>query len=433
MKYLILSELNRNYFLFLSYFIISIIQEIVKIHRTLGKDIIFTFNRYYIYTLSDFLSIIPVIIIIKRSKGISESNKENVELNITKTSTSIKYIYTDTNQKRIKRIFKLLILTSFFEFLGKYINITYEIIVLTTNFAIKKVSINSSILFNIISKYILTMLILHLPIYKHHYLSLIINLIFLIGFIIYDIINISEARSYIFVVMKITSVILFSVEDVYAKLLLSFDSISPYSYLLYRGIFVNILAVLYSIAFIFVKIPDENGIKSCIFTRFWKAYENKLSILLNIISFFNEYLYNLNVFLIIDKFSPIHFIIAHAIGNIGSLLISIVFSKIEVGEFFIRLGIHFILFLSALIYNEFIILNFCGFEKHTKLFLLKESNRDLEQIINNNDNENDLFSEDENINKNEIINDERNSINDSKELNIVESNISEFRESNINK
>ena len=86
-----------------------------------------------------------------------------------------------------------------------------------------------------------------------------------------------------------------------------------------------------------------------------------------------------------------------------------------------------------MIYNEFIILNFCGFEKHTKLFLLKESNRDLEQIINNNDNENDLFSEDENINKNEIINDERNSINDSKELNIVESNISEFRESNINK
>ena len=52
--------------------------------------------------------------------------------------------------------------------------------------------------------------------------------------------------------------LLYSFEDVIAKILLSIDSISSYIYLLYRGIIVNTLAILFSIIFIFVKIPDEN-------------------------------------------------------------------------------------------------------------------------------------------------------------------------------
>ena len=132
MKYLIFSELNRNYFLFLSYFIISIIKEIVNKYIASTKDIIQTFNKYYIYSLSDFLSIIPLIIIKVRSK--STSTKDRDSLKLYKTETYIKYIYTDVNKKRKKRIFKLSILVSILEFIALYINASFTIIVSITNF-----------------------------------------------------------------------------------------------------------------------------------------------------------------------------------------------------------------------------------------------------------------------------------------------------------
>ena len=437
MKYLIFSELQRNHFLFLSYLIISIIKNFNNRYRISGDDIIFEFNRYNIFILSDFLSIIPVIIIKVRSKGNSEKYQEDFKDNSSKTSNDIKYIYTDVNKKKRKRIFKLLILVSFFEFLGKYINIIFDIITLTTNFIIKKVIINSNVLFNIISKYALSILILHLPIYKHHYLSLGINLICLIGLVIYDIINIKEARSYIYVLMKIIVVILYSVEDVYAKILLSFESISTYIYLLYRGIFTTIFTIMYSIVFIFVKIPDEKGIKSCVFSRIWKVYENKLNILFCILSFFLEYISMVNVYLIIEKFSPIHYAIATILDNFVSLLISLIYGQVKVGEFFIKLLIFLILILAALIYNEFVVLNFCGFQKYTHLFLLREADKDLELTLYKNINENELFPGNENINKKDRINtkNRESSITEIRESNITEireSNINEIRESNIN-
>ena len=441
MKYIIISELNKNHFLFLTYFIISFAKEINNRYITPTDDIIQTFNKYYIYSLSDFLTIIPLIIIKIRSKGISkeiELVKEDIPIekpsisddttetkNRAESSFNIEYIYSDirfsNDQKRKKRIFKLSILVSIFEFLALYLNVTYNIITKSGDFNIKKIKVNSTMLFNIISKCTLSILILHLPIYKHHYLSLGINLIFLIGLVIIDILGIEDIKSILYMLMKIVKIILFSFEDVYTKVLLSINSASPYNYLLYRGICVNILSFLYSLVFIFVELPDEKGNKSIVFTRFWKVYDHKLNILLYVLLFFIKYLLDLNLFLIIDKFSPIHFAVASIFENFGTLLISIIYKDIKIEEFFIKLAIYFIIILAALIYNEFIVLNFCGFQKHTKLFL--QRNASMEQInnINNINNiDNDIVSEDENINKNEIINIEDNLNNEHLEENLIE-------------
>ena len=418
MKYFIFSKLNRNHFLFLSHFAITIILDIVNEYIYLSNDLIFSFNKSYIYSLSDFLTLIPVIIIKKRSKSISKENQESFKNDRTVSNIDIKYIYTDNNKRRKKRIFKYSILVSIFDFLAIYTNVTFDIIIKVFNITIKKESFHSNILINIISKLVLSSLILRLQIYKHHYLSLAINLIFLIGLTIYDTFIIKEAKTYLIVLRKILSVVLYSIENVYAKILLSFDSISPYTYLLYRGIFVNFFSLLYSLVFIFVEVPDEKGNKSCVFSRFWKVYDNKKNILLYIIFFFFKYLYSLNIFLIIDKFSPIHYAVACIFGNFGSLLISIIYKHIEVGEFFIKFTLFFILILASFIYIEFIVLNFCGFQKYTHLFLLKKADEDLEQI-NSNNNENDIFSDDEN-NKNEEINIEENLNNESIEPNLIE-------------
>ena len=398
------------------------IRNIVNSKIKTSKDIIQTFHKYYISSLSDLLSIIPLIIIKVRSKSISYFKG-------LRKDSSKKY-YTKANKKRKMRIIKLSILISILDFLALYINVTYNIIITAANFVIKKVTISSDVFFNVISKFALSTLILHLPIYRHHYLSLAINIILLIVFLIFDILKITEAKEIIFGLKRIISLVLYSLEDIYAKILLSYDSISPYTYLFYRGIYLNILSLLYSIIFIFVKLPDEKGVKSCIFTRLWKVYEHRLNILLYIILLFVNYLFNQNVLLIIDKFSPIHYAVGTVLETFGSFIITTFDGKVEVGEFFYKFVIYFISILAALIYNEIIVLNFCGFQKYTHLFLLKKANKDLElTIINNNDNElipeeecdeSDLYSIDEN-NENEKNNMKENLYNESRKSNFTES------------
>ena len=443
MKYLIFSELNRNHFFFLSYLIIIIIKEINNIYITQIDDIIQTFQKYYIYSLSDLLSIIPFIIITIRTKSVSknilsnnikenkirENSKEKLEENNEEKklefSKNIELLHMDlsyeTHKRRLKRILKFTILISIVDFIAIYINVIFSIIVISGNFKIKKAQLNSYILFNIISKYLFTILILHSPVYKHHYLCLVINIIFLIGLVVFDIINIEkeDKKSYFYVGMKVISVILYSLEDTYAKVLLSFDSISPYIYLLLQGIFVNIFALLFSIVFIFVELPDENGIKSCVYSRFYKLYENKLNILSYIILFLIEYLQNLNILFIIDKFSPIHFAVASIIRNICSLLFSINSPKLVLNEFIIKIIIYFILFLVGLIYVEFVVLNFCGLQKNTKLFLEKEEKDDIVQTLINN-------KDDDSNSQNYMIIADNYSIEENKEQDIFDSTNNEI-------
>ena len=346
-------------------------------------------------TLSDLLSIIPLTIIKMRSKDILKKTRESKKKETTELTSDINYIYTtfeQRNEKRAKRIIKLSILVSFLEFWALYINITYNIIILIHKIQIKKQILTCDISFNVISKFAFSSWILHTRIYKHHYLSLVINIMALVGFLIYDIITLPEPKSIIYGLKRLVSLILYSLEDVYSKILLFFDSISPYTFLFYRGLFLNFLSLLYSIVFIFVEIPDEKGNFSCVFSRFGKVYEEKINIILYILFFIINYFYNQNVLLIIDKFSPIHFAVATALETFGSLLMSIWFGiKGNLTEFFIKLAVYFILILAALVYNEFIILNFCGFQKYTEQNLRRNSNTELELTIFN---ENEFFPDD---------------------------------------
>ena len=412
MKYIIFDKPNKYHFLFLSFFIIKFIDELIDKNMISTKDIVETFHKNYLASMSDFLSIIPIIIIKARSKGISKDKL------INENNKDIEYIYSDinadNNRKRTKRIIKFSIIISIFEFLGRYINIFFKIIFINYKSTDKNEQ-NSIILINIISKLILSILILHYPFYRHHYVSLGINIIFLILLIILDIVDISKVNGkYAHLITKAVRVILYSFEDVFAKILLSFDSISAYIYLFYRGIIVNSLAVLFTIVFIFVKIPDEKGNESCVFSRFWKVYEYKINILYYFIQFFNEYLTNLNIFLIIDKFSPNHYAMASIISNFSGSLVNIIYNPNNVEYFFIKLALYILLIITTCIYIEFVILNFCGLEKYTKLFLQKEANKDIQQT-NLNRNDSSSLSERESAKNLELNSIEENNSNDVRE------------------
>ena len=400
MKYLEFSILNKNYLLFLSYFIVVLIREIINDFYSSTKDIIESFHKYYTYSLSDFLSIIAIIIIKIRSKGIKKNNNaEKINHN-----NSIKYIYYNPeyeNIKKIIRIFIIIIFISLFDFLAQYSNVIFNIIQKKTDSVINKINLNSVLIINVITKYIFSRLILYTPFYKHHYLCFLINLILLIALGIIDIIQINNNNNnslmaFFYIAMKILSVTLYSIEDVLAKVIFEFYSISPYILLLYRAIFVCFIAILFSIPFIFIELPDENGKNSCVFTRIWKIYDNKLNILTIIGMLIIQFIYNINIFFIFVKFSPSHMAMASVIGSFGSLLNSIIiFKNVELLEFFIRFILYFLLIISTSIYNEIIILKCFGLHKHTKSIMEKEANMDYIKNIKPNQSidENITFSE----------------------------------------
>ena len=80
------------------------IRNIVNNKIKTSKDIIQTFHKYYISSLSDLLSIIPLIIIKVRSKSISYFKGQRKD--------SSKKYYTKAKKKRKMRVIKLSILVS---------------------------------------------------------------------------------------------------------------------------------------------------------------------------------------------------------------------------------------------------------------------------------------------------------------------------------
>ena len=338
MKYFLFPKFNFNHFLFLSYFIVNIIRSNFSYLNKPTQDISISFHLNYISSFSDLLSIIPVLIIKYRSKSlkINEDKKDNLK--------DSNLIYNDINieneNAKARKVIKLLIIISFIQFLTQY---AYIIILLFSGeiyYSVKKFNLNFLLIVNIVSQYVSSHLILHLRFYRHHYLSLFINLIFLIILVIKDIIEINKIESepiakFLYILSRIVVIIFYSIEDSLAKIVLTYNSVSTYSFLLFRGIFVSFLAILFSIVFIFIDLPDENNENSCVFTRFWKLYENKLYILLYMGLLIINFLYNINIFFIIDRFSPNHLGMTLTIGNLGFLLNSlIIYRNIEISEFF---------------------------------------------------------------------------------------------------
>ena len=281
MKYIIVSEFNRNYLLFIYYFIIIIIKELFKEFYKPTNDLIEYLNENFSFTISDLLAFIPMTIIKHRSKS---NNNKGFLIKTTKTNKNISLIFSNPHaqhiKKRSKRIFKLEIIISIFDFLGKYSYFVFSIILTKYKIFLKTINLNGIPVFNIISICILSALLLHSPFYRHHYFALIINLIFLVVLIVIDEVNIFKEKdwnaNFLYIVNTLTG-IFYSFENLYGKILLSFSSISPYTLIFYRGMFVSVISILFAIILIFVDIPDENGESSCIYTRYWKLYENKIN------------------------------------------------------------------------------------------------------------------------------------------------------------
>lgn len=148
--------------------------------------------------------------------------------------------------------------------------------------------------------------------------------------------------------------------------------ITPYNLLLIRGALDLILLLFFSIPFIFIEVND-NDEKSIIFIQFWKFINSEIvvkSIILMIVNFF----YNINIWIIVDYFTPNHL----SMANIFEYFSYSIYSLIDIyflgneknsqKNIFLFLAFYSFLLIGAFIHNEFIILNFCKLNEKTKLF-----------------------------------------------------------------
>ena len=97
----------------------------------------------------------------------SENKLNKEEESKQKSNNDIEYIYLDNNiqnnKRRAKRILKLSIIISIFEFLARYMNIVFRLLFKKDYSLVSSVEQNSHILISIILKYVLSIIILHYP------------------------------------------------------------------------------------------------------------------------------------------------------------------------------------------------------------------------------------------------------------------------------
>ena len=235
--------------------------------------------------------------------------------------------------------------------------------------------------FEIISLFLFSYLFIKIiRIYKHHYVSLIIIFLTLI------IVNASSyfrnefqdirKESIIFNIMLLISNIITSLEYVLGGLYLNKTEGNIFKLCFCIGIFgflfLIIIQFIYSISSlnyedIFDNFDEENKNKISInFLEFLVNFELKdllsfLKMIINCILYYSQWY-------IIYNFSPNHL---GAIESISNLLLVLLNNNNGVNPFYI-IGSIIIIFM-VFVFNEFIILRFCGLEKNTKIEIDKRA------------------------------------------------------------
>ena len=397
-KYFFFPKPHLNHFLFLLIFVISILKKYVNTFFPQKPKIPLEFLELYIYNLSDFFSIIPLFILQKRTKR----KKEIIDSNSNKdVKGGHGYIYNNREKTNPKSKIRIFILT-ISDYIAQISSVIFYVILNEMNIPMKFAKLTSLLIINVIVIFIISKLILHNHFYRHHSLSLLINIICLIVLIIVDISNIINysgeiKMQFIYIIIKIVQSILYSLEDVLIKVLILSYYLHPFKILFKKALFQFFYNIIFNFPFIFIKLRDKDEEKEFLFPMIGRLFEDKINILITFIYAGISFIYNGTIFKIIDEFSPNHFAIARVIENFGILMLNIILEGADSQKNLVfNLIIYILLIIAALVYNEFFIINICGLSKYTKYFLDFEAESEISmigEIINNNEEKNGSHSE----------------------------------------
>ena len=382
-----------KYSLFLLFFIFSFLYNFIIRWISLNtKQVAQPFLNTYLFNISDYLSIIPFLIVKHRTKAHNVSKSSEIESTPTVTKS-----FTTYHEKVTKKDFKFFLivgLVGLFDCLSHISSLLFYIVYGKNERSVPENNLSSLLIFNILIIYIFSKLILKTAFYRHHYLSFLMNVICILILGTIDIINTATTDNkesigmiIFYIIKKIFTIIFYSIEDVIGKKVMITFFLNIYTLLLCRALTGTIIFIIFSIPFIFIKIKDVSG-----------AYEegkNDIIIFSGIadllkdfsykIIFFvlTNFFYNIFIWLIIDNFSPSHYAISTVLESLGTLIRLWIMEPDQVHLPLLRIFIYIILIIAGIIHTEMIVINYCGLEKNTKLFLDYLENEDLKSINDN--------------------------------------------------
>ena len=367
-------NLNHIFFIFIliSYFIKYCIVNYIKEEGIDQKYEEKFFNKY-IFILSNFFSIIPLCIIKIRSR---KSQAEDVFLTKTqKSNLSIELLHSNDSPISFNKLLIRTFIVSLSDLFAEIFDIIFYIFIPKNNF-----EFNFAIIIKILMKYFLSKLILKIAYYRHHNFSVIINLICLILIIFVDIhylYNNWDIKSIFFLILIIFDSIFYALEDVIGKKALIEEFLSPYSIILYKGVYETILLIIFSIPFFFIKIENKN-----IFNIFIRRLNTFKKILIIFLLTAVNFSYNVFIWMINDRFSPNDLAMIMVLQGLVTKIYLLIFEyqkfKEDLFESIYLISIYFILIISASIHSEIIIINSCGLSENTKKNINIKSEIDFE-------------------------------------------------------
>ena len=356
--------------------------------------------------IGDLSAGILVIITKVRMKSLNEKKK------LPKLKTNYELIYTDLSIKKNKHLYILLI--SILDFLGRSSEFFFFLFISSKKLEVLQTGWLISI--DIFYRAIFCYYILKIKLERHHTLSIILCSV---GFIIMAYFGIrstiefcksNESNAWIYLLFSFFKKILFSLEDVFNKILLTNKFLLPHFLMFWRGLTNLIIFLIMILIFYWTSIIDFTNYK---YLNLTNALEITRKIIL-IISLFGR---TFSIFKIIDIFTPQHV----GFVNVVYCLIEIIKYTIKQKE--IEDVIHFIfgiisiivIILGTILFNEMIIINAFGLSDNTKSGIKKKEKLENIELNSTEIFENEENKEDKIVGLNDLLEENEEVINEDDE------------------
>ena len=236
---------------------------------------------------------------------------------------------------------------------------------------------NISVLLESIFFIVFSIIFLGFSIHSHQYFSLSILALCMIIFVIE--VMVFKNKNIIDLLLSIlyffSYEILFCLSDVLGKKYLNIYIDGVYLFLFKIGITGLIPLLIYDVIAYYCGLNDNyHGIIKSI-------YENDIQIWYHLLNLFTCLLFEIGLWLTIYYFSPCHFIILETLGDFFQIIFLIIENKNDKDSFELEQKITFFIFypimiFAVLVFNEIIILNFCGLSYNTKYYILQREKID---------------------------------------------------------
>ena len=223
------------------------------------------------------------------------------------------------------------------------------------------------VFFEIIFFIVLSMVIMKYKIYRHHFVSFIITLINLILLIISFFIRFPECAIQTIIYYFFYS-FFFCLFCILGKKYLNLFSNSPYNIMVLIGIISIIILFIYDVIMFLISDNNDNEINKYGIIIGFRNMTNFPSVLYFIFDVVFYFFSNIGILMTIYYYSPFHYIISESISEYLFILYDFIiydrgYKLIDIILYSIIYIINFIFFL---VFNEIIILKFCGLNYNIK-------------------------------------------------------------------